>query len=401
MTHGRLNLVGDVFGWLDIGHTVTEHKSMAGQPQRFQAFNWAMQAARAQGFPVDSYPRPGDSVVINQDTDWGGLSRGRSMLLPHSPGSPWSHSRAAHEFGHVLGLDDAFRTTAGASGTVDTRYQDWYCIMSYATTGDRYQSTVSGDTSETGPGLGGLYTHRLEGIPPSRIYRVPANGAAETVQLAPLTHADEDGALLVHVPPTSSRPFTYWLELRHKSNWDRAISAARVLMHEDRPGDGASYVIEVAGSQGLSDIHDEALTTPDGSIGVRLAHLHATTAEIRVWEAPDEGARDPHHRTRLGPAWRRGGRRTRRTAKRSSSARLAEGLDATRRQGAYVLLPLELCLPRCRTRTRRGHRALDEGRPRRRPQPVLGLNHAVWNNVGGDTAVLSDSAGTEISRFSY
>ena len=30
-----------------------------------------------------------------------------------------------------------------------------------------------------------------------------------------------------------------------------------------------------------------------------------------------------------------------------------------------------------------------------------GLNHAVWNNVGGDTAVLSDSAGTEISRFSY
>ena len=153
MTHGRLNLVGDVFGWLDIGRTVTEHKSMAGQPQRFQAFNWAMQAARAQGFPVDSYPR--QVAVINQDTDWGGLSRGRSMLLPHSPGSPWSHSRAAHEFGHVLGLDDAFRTTAGASGTVDTRYQDWYCIMSYATTGDRYQSTVSGDTSETGPGLGG------------------------------------------------------------------------------------------------------------------------------------------------------------------------------------------------------------------------------------------------------
>ena len=30
-----------------------------------------------------------------------------------------------------------------------------------------------------------------------------------------------------------------------------------------------------------------------------------------------------------------------------------------------------------------------------------GLNHAVWNNVGGDTAILSDSAGTEISRFSY
>lgn len=400
VTHGRLNLVGDVFGWLDIGHTVTEHKSMAGQPQRFQAFNWAMQAARAQGFPVDSYPR--QVVVINQDTDWGGLSRGRSMLLPHSPGSPWSHSRAAHEFGHVLGLDDAFRTTAGASGTVDTRYQDWYCIMSYATTGDRYQSTVSGDTSETGPGLGGLYTHRLEGIPPSRIYRVPANGAAETVQLAPLTHADEDGALLVHVPPTSSRPFTYWLELRHKSNWDRAISAARVLMHEDRPGDGASYVIEVAGSQGLSDIHDEALTTPDGSIGVRLAHLHATTAEIRVWEL---GPTKAHEIRIIELVWDPPGDEVagERVVLRSDRLQRVSLKGWTLRDDkvhtssspwSFVFPDVELAPGEDIVLwTKAGHADAHN--------LYWGLNHAVWNNVGGDTAVLSDSAGTEISRFSY
>ena len=29
------------------------------------------------------------------------------------------------------------------------------------------------------------------------------------------------------------------------------------------------------------------------------------------------------------------------------------------------------------------------------------LGHAVWNNRGGDTAILSDPGGTEISRFSY
>jgi hypothetical protein len=30
-----------------------------------------------------------------------------------------------------------------------------------------------------------------------------------------------------------------------------------------------------------------------------------------------------------------------------------------------------------------------------------GLNHAVWNNVGGDAAVLTDDAGVEVSRFTY
>jgi hypothetical protein len=117
VTHGHLDLTGDVFGWLDIGHTLAEHGAAGGQAQRIQAFDWGMQAACAAGLPVDSYPR--QVVVINQDTDWGGVSLGRSMLLPHSLGSPWSHSRAAHEFGHVLGLDDAFITQQTPTGTVD------------------------------------------------------------------------------------------------------------------------------------------------------------------------------------------------------------------------------------------------------------------------------------------
>ena len=30
-----------------------------------------------------------------------------------------------------------------------------------------------------------------------------------------------------------------------------------------------------------------------------------------------------------------------------------------------------------------------------------GLNHAVWNNRGGDAAVLIDDSGVEISRLAY
>ncbi|HEY7178633.1 MAG TPA: lamin tail domain-containing protein [Gaiella sp.] len=402
VTHGRLNLVGDVFDWLDIGHTVTEHRSMMGQPQRFQAFNWAMQAARAQGLPVDTYPR--QVVVVNQDTDWGGINRGQSMLLPHSPGSPWSHARAAHEFGHVLGLWDAFNTTQGASGTVDGPYQDAYCIMSYATRGDRYQSTVSGVTSETGPGLGGLYAHRLEGIPPSRIYTVPAAGAADTVLLAPLTHADEEGALLVQVPPTPARPNTYWVELRHRSNWDRAIAKGEhvVVLHESRPGDERSYVVDIAGRQDVASLQEEALTTPDGSIGVRLAHVDPMTVEVRVWELGPTKL----HEIRISqlvwnpPGDEVAGERVVLRSDRLQPVSLA-GWTLRDEKDHPASSPWTFVFPDVELApgedlllwTKAGHADAHN--------LYWGLGHAVWNNTGGDTAILSDAAGNEVTRFSY
>jgi hypothetical protein len=401
VTHGRVVLVGDVIGWLDIGHTVTEHQAMQGQGQRFQAFNWGLQAARGAGFDVDAYPR--QVVVINQDTDWGGITRGRSMLLPHSAGSPWSHSRAAHEFGHVLGLDDAFSTTQTPMGTVDTRYTDDHCIMSYATLGNRYQSTVDGIASETGPGLNGVYANRLQGIPPSRIYNVPAVGAADTVQLAALTHAGEDGALLVRVPPTSSRPYTYWVELHHKSRWDRAIPESRLAVHESRPGDDRSYVLVVSGGrQDLSSVDDEALTTPDGSIGIHLARLNGTTAEVRVWELSPSKA----HEIRIEnlvwnpPGDDVAGERVVLRSDRLQAASLKEWSlrddkqHPTQPPWRYVFPDIELAPGEDLTIwTKAG---TDDSH-----NLYWGLNHAIWNNRGGDTAILSDNDGVEIGRLSY
>ena len=59
VTHGHTNLVGDVFGWLDIGHTLAEHGAVTGQAQRRQALDWGLAAANAAGIQVDAYRASG------------------------------------------------------------------------------------------------------------------------------------------------------------------------------------------------------------------------------------------------------------------------------------------------------------------------------------------------------
>jgi hypothetical protein len=282
VSHGRVNLIGDVFGWFDIGHTVDEHKSKTGGAQRQQAFTWGLDAARQNGVDVDRYSH--QVVIVNVDTDWGAIGLDEGMVLPHSPTSQWSHSRAMHEFGHVLGVTEAYRTRQVGGTTVDDPYQDQHCIMSYATSGSRFNMTLLGQVMEAGPGLNGVYTHMLDGIPATRLYDVPAQGAAVTVELAPLTHADEDGFLLVRINPTAGRPNTYWVELHDRSNWDRAIPFSRVAVHETREGDIRSFVLEVDGIQSLHSPNDKAFITPDGSIGVAYVNQNGLNASVRIWE---------------------------------------------------------------------------------------------------------------------
>jgi hypothetical protein len=399
VTHGRVNIVGDLFGWLDIGHTMSEHQAVANKGQRTQAFQWGLQAARDAGADPDSYAR--QVVVLNQPTDWGGVQRGLSMILPDSATASWSHSRAAHEFGHVLGLDDAFSTEQMPDGTiVDSQYLDENCIMSYATSGSRYGASVDGRSFETGPGLSGLNAFFLSGIPPWRIHSVPEVGAAETIQLAALTHPFEDGFLLAKVPPTASRPNTYWVEFRHNSNWDRAIPQPRVDVHESRDGDLTAFALSVNGTQNLTNPQDEALVTPDGSIGFRLVTIDGPTALVRVWELGPNGAQqvrianvifDPPgdvlnerviiRNDKVTIVWL-GGWTLHDTRNHPNSppttyvfpdVQLAPGEDIVVWTGS----------------------GYDDGH-----NLYWGRQQAVWNNTG-DTAVLLDNNGLEISRFAY
>jgi hypothetical protein len=402
VTHRRVNMVGSVYGWLDIGHTVDEHNAAMNQAQRRQAFNWGMQAARDAGKPVDDFPR--QVVVINQDTDWGGISKGRSMLLPHKGGGydAWSLSRAAHEFGHVLGVADAWRTKKSDGNTVDDPYSDFNCIMSYATNGARYTVTMQGITMEAGPGLNGVYTKTLDGIPPTRFVTVPAVGAAETIMLAPLTHADEEGALLIQIPPAFMRPNTYWVELHDPSNWDRAISTSQVVVHETRPGDGNSYVLEVDGVQSLGSPDDAALITPDGGICIAFVEKIGLQVSVRVWELAPNYLQEVRIAALVAnpPEGDVFGERVvirndRRRAVNLWGWKLQDEANHPRSTPWTFVFPNFALRP--------GEDVTVWTKPGQNDRKNLfwGLNHGVWNNIKGDAALLFDDTGQWIDRRTY
>jgi hypothetical protein len=400
VTHGRISLVGSVFGWLDIGHTIAEHEKAMYQAQRIQAFNWGMQAARDADFPVDGFPR--QVVIINRDTDWGGINRGRSMLLPHTANAAWSHSRTMHEFGHVLGLDDAFSTTQSNGNTVDTRYLDQHCIMSYSTSGSRFSMTLLGQTMEAGPGLNGVYVSALGGIPPSRLYDVPAVGAAITIHLAPLTHPEEEGILLVRIPPTLARLKTYWVELHDRSNWDRAIRQPRIAVHETRGGDGAAYAVEIDGVQSLTSANDPAFITPDGSIGIRFVKKVGLNVSVRIWELGPSRAQEIRIASIVydPPGDDVGGERV---VIRNDRRREVDLSGWVLRDDSIhsVRGPWRFNFPKFTLSPGEDVSVWTKAGQNDRSNLYWGLSHGVWNNRAGDAAVLIDNRGNEVTRLAY
>jgi hypothetical protein len=401
VTHGHINLVGDVFDWLDIGRTLTEHAAATGQAQRIQAFNWAMQAARAAGIPVDTYPR--QVVVVNASSDWGGVNRGRSMLLPDAATASWDHARAMHEFGHVLDLDDAFSTGMDAAGNVvDTRYQDIHCIMSYATTGSRYQTVFQGRSMEAGPGLNGVYVNRLGGIPLSRLHTVPALGAATTVTLAPLGHPEEEGDLLVQIPPTLARQRTYWVEFHDRSKWDRAIPNSRVAIHESRTGSDRAYLLNVNNVLSLETPGDPAVITPDGSMGIYLARQSGLTATVRIWELGPTRAQEVRFLSVVAdpPGDEVAGERVVIRNDRPTRVALAGWtLQDERSHGSSP--PWTFRFPNAELEPGADITVWTKAGANDSTNLYWGLTHAVWNNRGGDAAVLFDPQGTQIARFAW
>src|SRR5262249_44923594 len=83
-TNSQVNLVGSVFGWLDIGHTRADHKlGPQDRTQRQRAYDWGIAAAKANGIAVDSFARK--VVIVNLASDHGALGAGQGMLIAHGP----------------------------------------------------------------------------------------------------------------------------------------------------------------------------------------------------------------------------------------------------------------------------------------------------------------------------
>jgi hypothetical protein len=118
----------------------------------------------------------------------------------------------------------------------------------------------------------------------SRLRVVPALDVATTVTLAPLGHPEEEGDLLIQIPPTLARRKTYWVESHDRSKWDRAIPNSRIAVHETRPGSDGAFLLNVNGTLSLNAPGDPAIITPDGSIGIYLASRSGLNATVRIWE---------------------------------------------------------------------------------------------------------------------
>ena len=157
--------------------------------------------------------------------------------------------------------------------------------------------------------------------------------------------------------PTGSSP--------PKSNWDRAIRPRRRRCMRAGPATSGRMSSRSPKSGSFGDSRRGA---HDARRVDRRAPRPpaATTAEVGVRELGRRRPTRSNHPARLGAAWRRGGR-GRSTAKRSAQARLAEGLDASRRK-VHTARPPGPSFSRCPIRARRDLRS-GKRRPRRRPQP--------------------------------
>jgi hypothetical protein len=161
-------------------------------------------------------------------------------------------------------------------------------------------------------------------------------------------------------------------------------------------------VLIVNGSQSLSSVDDEALTTPEGSIGVHLARLNEATAEVRIWELSPTKT----HEIRVASVVSNppgddvvGERVVLRSDRLRAASLQGWSLRDDKEHPAsppwrYVFPNVELAPGEDLTIWTKAGRNDSHNL-------FWGLNHAVWNNRGGDTAILSDSAGVEIGRFSY
>jgi hypothetical protein len=302
----------------------------------------------------------------------------------------------------VLGLDDSFRTSTAANGTVtDTRYLDIHCIMSYATTGSRYQTMFLGRSMEAGPGLNGVYANQLGGIPMSRLHTVPALNAAATVMLAPLGHPEEEGDLLIQIPPTLARRKTYWVELHDRSRWDRAIPNSRLAIHESRAGDGGAYLLDAAGVLSLDTPGDPAVITPDGSIGVYFVNRSGLNASVRVWELGPTHAQEVRILSVVAnpPGDETAGERV--VIRNDRPTRIPMGGWRLQDERSHPSSPpWTFVFPNVWLEPGADLTVWTRSGTHDSSNLYWGLNHPIWNN-DGDAALLFNQQGTCVSRLAW
>ena len=198
--------------------------------------------------------------------------------------------------GHEFGLDHSFGENPAPCAGGDGRpgaYCDMFDIMS-AMNVHAFNDALG---RKSGPTLNAMSRQRLGWLDPSRVRAAGTQPWGETVILAPLNREEIPGYTMVtfQAPsrdPAQTMPSTYTVELKEPTGWDQGFINTHVVLHEIRTDGLVRLLTDFHGGHLDLDPIGE-FVAPNQSLVVRLLGIDpiAHTATLRIWPLPAGGPR--------------------------------------------------------------------------------------------------------------
>lgn len=396
VSYGHGGLRGSrVFDFIDIGHTRAELNTWTGGAQRQQIWQWGHIAAQANGIDLSLFRHT--IMFLNVSADHGAVGGG--IVLAYEDTRPLEPTFIAHEMGHGFGLDHSFGESPTPCASGDGRpgaYCDMFDIMSAM----NVHSFQDAENRRSGPTLNALSRERLGWLPISRVWNAQVPHRAETVTLAPINRPDIDGYLLAKFTapsrdPSQATPSTFTVEFKEAMGWDRGFLSDHVFIHEVRADGLVRLLTNFHG--GLLDLDaNREFVAPGAHLLVRLLDIDAGTHTARLRFSP------------LGP-----GPRAIRIAEINFNppgpdvpmeyVAINNDTSASINMGGWTLRDIAnhvFTFPPFVLEAGFSVRVWTKAGTNDAENLFWGRRAAVWNNTG-DTALLNDSGGIEIARFTY
>ena len=172
--------------------------------------------------------------------------------------------------------------------------------------------------------------------------------------------------------------------------------------NETRAGSDGAFLLNVNGTVSLDAPGDPAMVTPDGSIGIYLASRPGHNATVRIWELGPSAHQEVRIRSVVvdPPGDDVAGERAIIRNDRRTVVSLA-GWTLQDESNHPSGVPWTFDFPAVSLEPGADITVWTKAGSSDGSNLFWGLNHAVWNNRGGDAAILRNERGDLIARFAW